>query len=256
MPKVPPCSQYEPPVHILVTRKTGTKFCRKKAESKGEAPNAFVKKVRKTRSNKGVKRGPKANGRGGLGAMVKKHPMNNPKKPKTKAKAKANDPNKGKFLVTLKFRFNNTRNGMNLNNKNWEGRPLFTEANKNIIRNTKAPTNKEFSNYMGNSNRYKSYLENLYGYANYGRVPPVRNYKNSTVKYVLDPNVVNFNGKPMFPTAQSIKNNLRRHKSALANGTWAAPPGSHGVYPVKLSNGTLSELGVISYNNNVNVKKL
>ncbi|MDA9846564.1 hypothetical protein N9C10_01370 [Flavobacteriaceae bacterium] len=262
MPKAPPCSQYEPPAHSLVTRKTGSTYCRKKPVRKAKAPAAAssppkspagvekiftAKKVRKTRSNKGTKRAP---ARGGLGAMVKKHPANKPA-----AKKKANDPNKGKFLVAIKFKVSETRNARNLNNVNFRGNPLYSAANKAAIKAAKAPTNKEFSNYMGNQNRYRTYLENLYAYANYGRIPNVRNYKNGTVRYVLDPSVKNFNNKVMFPTAKSIKNNLTRHRTGLANGTWASAPGGHGVYPLKLTNGSLDEFGVINYNT-VSVKKL
>jgi hypothetical protein len=218
MPKAPPCSQYEPPAHTLVTRKTGTTFCRKKPVRKAKATVTAaspVKKVRKTRSNKGVKRG----ARGG-----------------------------SKFLVALKFKLKDTRNNNRLNNVNLNGNPLFTGANKNIIRKTKVPTKKEISNYMGNENRYTTYLENLYAYGNLGFVPPVKNYKNGTVRYMLEQS-------NKFPNVKSIKNNLKTSRTGLGNGTWGAGPGSHGVYPVKLSNGSLAELGVINFNN-VNVKKL
>jgi hypothetical protein len=228
MPKAPPCSQHEPPAHSLVTRKTGTTFCRKKPVRKAKATVTAaspVKKVRKTRSNKGVKRG----ARRGL-------------------KPTAANTNKGKFLVALKFKLKNTRNNNRLNNVNLNGNPLFTEANKNILRKTKVPTKKEISNYMGNENRYTTYLENLYAYGNLGFVPPVKNYKNGTVRYVLEPST-------QFPNVKSIKNNLKNSRTGLSNGTWGAGPGSHGVYPVKLSNGSLAELGVINFNN-VNVKKL
>ena len=252
MPKSPPCSQYEPPAHSLVTKKTGSTYCRKKPVRKAKAPavaassppKSPAKKVRKPRSNKGVKRAP---ARGGLGANVKKHPLNKPKK--------ANDPNKGKFLVAIKFKLSNTRNSRNLNNVNFSGNPLYSAANQAAIKAAKAPTNKEFSNYMGNQNRYKTYLENLYAYANYGRIPNVRNYKNGKVRYILDPSVKNFNNKVMFPNVKSIKNNLKRHRTGLANGTWASAAGGHGVYPVKLTNGSLDELGVVNYNT-VSVKKL
>lgn len=246
MPKAPPCSQYEPPAHSLVRPKARSPYCRKNPVRKAKAPPAAAaaaasppaKKVRKTRAKRG------------LDAMVKKHPANKPA-----AKKKANDPNKGKFLVAIKFRLSNTRNGRNLNNVNFNGKPLYSAANKAAIKAAKAPTNKEFSNYMGNKNRYKTYLENMYAYANYGRIPNVRNYKNGTVSYVLDPSVKNFNNKVMFPTAKAIKNSLKRHRTGLSNGTWASAAGGHGVYPVKLTNGSLDEFGVVNYNT-VSVKKL
>jgi len=179
--------------------------------------------------------------------VVVRHPTNRPVAPK-KSKRAAN-PNKGKFLVALKFKLRNTRN--NRINEN----EYLSTANKKAIKSAKAPTNKEFSNYMGNKNRYTTYLENLYGYANYGEIPKVISYKNGKVSYIIDPNIKNFNGKPMFQTAKAIKNNLKSHRMGLANGTWAAGPGSHGVFPVKLPNGTNAELGVVNYNK-INVKRL
>ena len=210
-----------------------------------------VKLRRAVRKNAGVVKGkakkinrvPLLPGR----AVVARHPANRPVAPK-KSKRAAN-PNKGKFLVALKFKLRNTRN--NRINEN----EYLSTANKKAIKSAKAPTNKEFSNYMGNKNRYTTYLENLYGYANYGEIPKVISYKNGKVSYIIDPNIKNFNGKPMFQTAKAIKNNLKSHRMGLANGTWAAGPGSHGVFPVKLPNGTNAELGVVNYNK-INVKRL
>ena len=219
MTKSPPCSQYEPPAHSLVTRKTGTTFCRKKPVRKAKSPAKSpvkkalpVKKVRKTRSNKGAVRG---GARGGLGAMVKKHPVNKPVAPKSKTK-KTNDPNKGKFLVSMKFNLLNSRNLNNLNNaKRWNGKPLYSEDNKKILRNAKPPSNKEFSNYMGKMNNYnkiplyEAYLKNLYSYGNYDNTPKVKNYKNRTVRYVINSSKKReFNNKIIFPTSKSIKNHL------------------------------------------------
>lgn len=47
-------------------------------ENRMNVPNGIRPAVRKVRKNKGVMRGPKANGRGGLNAMVHRHPSNVP----------------------------------------------------------------------------------------------------------------------------------------------------------------------------------
>jgi hypothetical protein len=104
----------------------------------------------------------------------------------------------------------------------------------------------------GNKKFYEKYLENLYGWGNYDEIPKIINYKNGVVRYVLDPKKKNYRNKVVFPTAQSIKNNLM--SQSLANGIWAAGPGGHGVYPVKTTNG-LNELGVIHYKN-IKVSKI
>ena len=331
MPKAPPCSQYEPPAHILVVPKSGrAQYCRKSTAGQKRKPakknegvlgglaNALGLGGRKPRSNKGKKRGPrkpKANRVPRLPAapVVAMHPMNLPavrpvtrvpRKPKANRvprlpaapvvamhpmnlpvatrvprKPKANrvprlpaapvvkrhpanhpkapaNPNKGKFLVSMKFHLRNTRNKLNNNSFGTPLKNIMSKSNVELIRKAKLPSNKEFSAYMnqmnGNKKFYERYLENLYSYGNYGETPKVRNYKNATVQFVIDPTKKGFNGNVLFPTAQSIKNNLAGQ--SLANGIWAAGPGGHGVYPVETSNG-LSELGVINFKN-VKVSKI
>jgi hypothetical protein len=278
MPKAPPCSQYEPPVHSLVKPKGRAQYCRKaaakaapkrrvlanlpsparvvrhpmnrpkkaKAAPKRRVVNALPSPARVVRHPmnrpKKAKAAPKR--------RVVRHPMNRPKKAKAAAKKTA-DPNKGKFLVALKFNFRNTRNSnTRFNNMN--------NNTRNTIESANAPTNNQLSNYMnqmnGNKKFYERYLENLYSYGNYSETPKVKNYKNATVRYIIDPKKKGFfnENKVVFPNTKSIKNNLNR--TSLANGIWGAPPGSHGVYPVATMNG-LNELGVIGFKN-VKVSKI
>jgi len=233
-------------------------------ENVANAVGDVFRPARKVRSNKGVKRGPRKPAAAKSPKAVKA--AKSPKAVKVKmlspgrvVRHPANRPvalNKGKFLVSMKFNLRNTRRPNN-NKLNNNGNPLFSEANKKILRNTKLPSNKEFSNYMakmnGNMPLHRRYLENLYSYGSYGQTPSVKNYKNGAVRYVIDPTRKGFNGGALFPTAKSIKNNL--NGQSLANGIWTAAPGGHGVYPVKMNNGTLGELGVIGFKN-VKVSKI
>jgi len=155
----------------------------------------------------------------------------------------------GKFNVSYRFVFKNSRSEFN------NGNPYNYSANNlKLIKKAKPPTQKQLSAYMKKDRRYSNFVDNVYSYGNYGK-PSVKSYKNGRVSYVIDPTKQNSRGKIIFPTAQSIKNNLNNGgRMGISDCIFNKGPGGPCVYPVKISEGQ-GPLGRIIFNN-VKVSKI
>jgi hypothetical protein len=121
------------------------------------------------------------------------------------------------WKVSFEFKFIRT----------WEDgipKPLFPNP-------TPSPTKEQLNNYM--RTRYKDFLESLFVYDEYGKMPSnVSLDSNNVVSFQLEKGEV-------FPTAESVIKFLKY--TSLADGVWEGMPGSAGVYPDPKGD----ELGVI-----------
>ena len=113
------------------------------------------------------------------------------------------------------------------------------------------PTKKQLDVYMRKGSKYKTYLEDMYTYGEYGKMPTKIKYSDGgKITYQLSSTIENYMGKPVFSTKQSVIEDIMFN--SLEDGMYGASPGSHGVYPTK------KKYEHVSYNgkNKVTMKNL
>ena len=129
------------------------------------------------------------------------------------------------------------------------------------------PTKKQLDAYMREGTKYKRFLEDMYLYGEYGKKPSKIKYSDGgKLSYELNGDVKDFKGIVIFPTAESIKDDIMNN--SFEDGMYGAEPPSHAVYPTKKKyeytsyNGkkyvNYEELGVIDCRNEktIRVKKV
>jgi hypothetical protein len=124
------------------------------------------------------------------------------------------------------------------------------------------PTKKQLDTYMKKGSKYKTYLADIYSYGEYGKMPTKIKYSDGGIlRYELDGKAKDFMGNLVFPTTESIKEDIM--SNSFEDGMYEAPPPSHGVYPTKKKyeysfNGktksNYEELGVIDCRNRATIK--
>ena len=132
----------------------------------------------------------------------------------------------------------------------------FIKTNKK----EKTPTKEEFDKYMKGKYydmpRYKKYLESLYFYDIYGKIPEKIKYLgDGKIQYELTEikpstykdkkgKIIKLDGD--FRNIGEIMEYLIMQESGLVDGIWEGEPGSEGVYPTKSE--YPEELGLIGIN--------
>jgi ankyrin repeat protein len=114
------------------------------------------------------------------------------------------------------------------------------------INKEKNPSNKILFEYLSENNRYIDYLESLYAYGDYGKLPEIIEFtKENKIIYLLETHRKSINYDLLFKSKKDVKTYLTNQ--SLADGIWEGCPGSCGVYPSKID--YTFELGVIKFKN-------
>ena len=129
---------------------------------------------------------------------------------------------------------------------------FFTRTNFDYtIMNEPNPTQKQFDAYMRKGSKYKFFLKDMYGYGVYGQIPSKIKYiDGGKLSYELDKSINDYQGKSVFPTVDSIKEDIMNN--SFEDGMYQLTVPSHGVYPTKKkylpiygTESVYEELGVI-----------